>query len=134
MSLTTSSGTHGQEFGSPGFIYYGEKGSIESGKIHLDDGSEQDALSVFEEEAPEDLKEKYFPKGIRNAFALEQLDFFDSIWNGRSPEVSGEEGLEDLIIAYAILESGEAERPVMIEEVRSGRCCAFQKEIDEYYS
>ena len=77
-----------------------------------------------------------FPFGLEDdpyGMALEQLDFFQATDEGRQTEVSGEEGLRDLAIAYAVIESSVAGRPVTVDEVERGAVDAYQQEIDEFY-
>jgi predicted dehydrogenase len=65
--------------------------------------------------------------------APEQLDFFRAIAESRQTEVSGREGLRDLAIAYAVIESSVAGRPVTVDEVERGAVDAYQREIDAHY-
>jgi predicted dehydrogenase len=83
-----------------------------------------------------DRRARLFPFGLDDdpyGMALEQLDFFQAIRERRQTEVSGQEGLRDLAIAYAVIESSVAGRPLRVEEVERGAVAEYQREIDEYY-
>ena len=52
--------------------------------------------------------------GKRDHFAPELLYFSDCIINDRSPEPSGEEGLQDIRVVQALYESSKRGRPIKI--------------------
>ena len=49
------------------------------------------------------------------------------------PGASGEEGLRDVATAFAIVESSKAGRPVLVDDVLSGRVREAQSAIDAHY-
>ena len=73
------------------------------------------------------------PRGITDAFALENLNWLQAIANGKPVQMSGEEGTIDLALSYAILESGLLGRAVTLDEMLSGEVDGYQKEINDYY-
>ena len=73
------------------------------------------------------------PRGITDAFALENLNWLQAIANGKPVQMSGEEGTIDLALSYAILESGLLGRAVTLDEMLKGEVDGYQKEINDYY-
>lgn len=132
--MAVARSTHGKQIGIPGGTnIFGTKGTLSGGELFTDDGSSEAVGDRFAREAPKDLQESISPKGITDAFALEQLDFLQSVSEGRTPRSSGEEGTIDLALSYAILESGLARRAVTLKEMLSGEVDAWQKDINEHY-
>ena len=62
----------------------------------------------------------------RKILAVELQDFAEAIENDRPPEVDGTLGMKALALAFAVLESGQAGRPVTMDEVLSGEVSAYQ--------
>jgi predicted dehydrogenase len=112
---------------------YGTKGCLKGGEAILDGGQRISAKGFFHQEAPADLKERWFPGGLRDTRALEQLDFLRAIESGKPMETDGQEGVRDLGCAFAVLESSAAKRSVEVADVLSGKVSAYQLEIDEHY-
>ena len=65
----------------------------------------------------------------RDQFAPELIYFSDCILNNRNPEPSGAEGLADVRIIRAILQSAEDNRPVTVEQTEIKRRPGLQQEI-----
>lgn len=139
--FTLESGAAGTMFGSwgghgtntvvgEGPVFYGTRGRVTGDKIQLDGEEEQSLASLYEAQAPAEMKEQHFPLGLTNDFALSQLDWIRAIENGVQPECSGAEGLRDLACAYAVVESDRAGRKVSVEEVASGELREYQEVID----
>ena len=80
-----------------------------------------------------DEREAFFPLGLIDPFAIQQLDWLQGIEQGRDPETSGREGLYDLACAFAMLESSTLKQQVSLMEVLSGLTNAYQAEIDAFY-
>ncbi len=116
-----------------GPVFYGSKGRVTGNLIQFDGVNSQPLHDLYENDAPAELKEKNFPFGLENDFALSQLDWLRAIENGTQPECSGREGLLDLACAYAVVESNLAGRKVSIDEVVSGSLRDYQKPIDEKF-
>lgn len=138
------SGASGTMFGSwsgrgtnttvgDGPVFYGTKGRVTGDRLQLDGEEEQSLAALYEASAPAGMKERHFPLGLTNDFALNQLDWLRAIENGTQPECSGAEGLRDLACAYAVVESDLAGRNVSIAEVESGELREYQKKIDERF-
>ncbi len=62
--------------------------------------------------------------------ALEYMDLARAITDGRSPEVGSVEGMAALGLAYGVMESGEANEAVLVDDVVEGKVRRFQEEID----
>lgn len=114
-------------------ILYGTRGVLKGDEVVFDDGSRAPVARLFDEEASAALKERFFPGGVRDAFGLETRDFVQAIRKGRQMESSGDSGLRDMAVAYAVLESATTGRPVRPEDVLEGKVAAYQSEIDEHY-
>ncbi|HIE51715.1 MAG TPA: Gfo/Idh/MocA family oxidoreductase [Armatimonadetes bacterium] len=125
---------HGEPVSLPGGrVIYGTKGCLKEGQLILDEGTRYSLSEVFAAEAPEELKERWFPRGITDIFALEELDFQQAIATGAHTETHGKEGLKDLAASFAILESATLKRAVRVADVESSAVDAYQREIDEHY-
>ncbi|MBI2942162.1 MAG: Gfo/Idh/MocA family oxidoreductase [Chloroflexi bacterium] len=125
---------HGEATGlKDGPAIYGTKGCLKGGEVILDGGRRESVKGLFAEQAPADLKERWFPRGVTDRYALEQLDFLRSIESGKPMEADGEEGVRDLACSFAVLESAMLNRPVEIADVLSGRVDVYQREVNEYY-
>ena len=91
-------------------------------------------LERFERDLDAASRERFFPLGLRDTYAILQLEWLRGMAaGGQGPETDGEEGLHDLAAAYGILESSLAGRAVALEEVLAGRVDAYQRVIDEHY-
>ncbi len=144
-SFGTTSGASGMVFGGwsghgaptvvgEGPVFYGSKGRVTGGEIHLDnEPSTKPLAEIFQAEAPAGLVEKLFPLGLDDSFALNQQDWLQAIREKRQPETSGREGLIDLACAYAIVESAKAGRTVSIAEILSGELCDYQTPINQHH-
>lgn len=134
----TGWGGHGEATGfRDGFTIQGSKGSLKNAsgnpQIALDDGTKMDVQQNFDESAGAEIKERFFPKGLTDTFALELNEFIRAIQTGEKPDNDGWEGLRDIVISYAITESSWFDQPVKIEDVISGKIEGYQKELNEKY-
>lgn len=126
---------HGAPIALPGGLaIYGDRGCIQGQTLIRDDGSRAEIPDLFAREADAATRDRFFPHGLTDTFALCQLDWLRAIRAGGQPEMDGEEGLRDLATAYAILEASEAGRAVAVDDVLTGRVRAYQEPIDEFYS
>ena len=122
---------HGDQFHVPGgWSIWGSRGSYHDGRLHLDDGTRSDAVEVYRHDAPAAERERHMPHGLSDPIALEQYDFFQAIRRGGSTEVSGEEGLLDLAVAYAVIESSVEGRLLSLTEVEERQAERYQAEIN----
>ena len=90
-------------------------------------------MDTFERSLDAAAREAYFPLGLEDPFAIQQLDWLRAVEESTDPETSGREGLHDLSSAYALLESSLAGRRVTLRETLDGSVRAYQAEIDEHY-
>ena len=117
--------------GAPALM--GSKGSIKGGKFLLEGGQPEPLQPHFEQSLTDAERETFFPLGLRDPYAIQQLDWLRAIQSGRDPETSGREGQRDLASAFAILESSALGRQVTLAEVLDGSVDSYQREIDEHY-
>ena len=125
---------HGDELAVPGApAFYGSQGSIIGGQLVSDSGLREPLIDYFEANMTAEERDTFFPLGLTDPFAIQQLDWLRAIDEGRDPETSGREGLYDLACAFAMLESSALKRQVTLMEVLSGAANAYQAEIDAFY-
>jgi len=125
---------HGEPFAMPGGgTIWGDAGSLSGNKITLDDGRTRKVDQLFADEATPDVKERLFPLGMTDGFALELYDFLQAIEHKKQPETSGQDGLRDLAVAYSVIESSAANRWLAVDDVMSGQVDSYQRDINEYY-
>ena len=113
--------------------FYGSEGCIQGGHLIDDRGNRIPLLQRFEQAVSADERDQFFPLGLTDTFALQQLDWLRAIEAAGEPETSGHEGLRDLACAFALLESSALQRRVTLEEVLSGAVDAYQSEINAQY-
>ena len=114
-------------------VVYGSRGVLRGGRL-VPEGGEPEPLSRYAERtASPDVRERWFPGGIRDTKAIQFLDFLRAVERGDDPEASGRQGLADLACAFGVLESATAGRAVTLREVLDGRVRAYQEEIDAHY-
>lgn len=126
---------HGEPTGLPeGSALYGTRGCIKGTTLIGDDGAREALADRFAREASAADRERFFPRGLTDSFALAYLDWLRAIRAGGQPEMDGEEGLRDLATAFAILESSElGGAPVAVDDVLSGAIDTYQRPIDAHY-
>jgi 1,5-anhydro-D-fructose reductase (1,5-anhydro-D-mannitol-forming) len=113
--------------------FYGSEGCIKGGELIDNKGNRTPLLSTFEQQMSDAEREQFFPLGLKDTFALQQLDWLRAIEAGTEPETSGREGLHDLACAFAILESSVLRHQVTLDEMLSGAADIYQREINEHY-
>lgn len=116
--------------GAPAVL--GTAGSIR-GDTLFTNGERLPLIATFEQGLSEAEREQFFPLGLTDPCAIQNLDWLRAIEQGSDPETSGAEGLRDLACAFAMLESSVAGRTVSVDDVLEGRVDAYQREIDEHY-
>ena len=97
-----------------GPVLYGARGRVSGDTVTLGSGEETTLGELYSANASAERKERDFPSGLTDEFALAQLDWLQAIEQNRQPEASGEEGFRDLACAHAILESSEIGRRVSL--------------------
>lgn len=113
--------------------FYGSEGCIKGGELIDNQGNRVPLLDYFRQQIDAHEREQFFPLGLTDTFALQQLDWLRAIESGTEPETSGTEGLHDLACSFAMLESSTLRRQVTIAEMLSGAADAYQREINEHY-
>ena len=132
--MAVSRSARGTQVGVPGGTnIWGSKGAISDGQLFGEDGTSENVEDRFQREAEPSCISEVMPRGITDAFALENLNWLQAIANGKSVQMSGEEGTIDLALSYAILESGLLGRAVTLDEMLKGEVDEYQKEINDYY-
>jgi predicted dehydrogenase len=125
---------HGEPTGLPGgTTIYGSRGCLKGTTITRDGGERVELADLFSHEATEEERERFFPRGVKDPFALAYRDWLDAIEARRQPEMNGREALRDLATAFAIMESATARGPVRVEDVLSGTVDAYQQPINAHY-
>jgi predicted dehydrogenase len=114
--------------------FYGSQGAIKGGQLIDQHGRQEPLLNYFEANLAPAEREQFFPLGLTDPYAIQQLDWLQAIEQGRDPETSGREGLHDLACAFAMLESAALERRVTLAEVLSGAAAAYQADINAHYN
>ena len=129
-------------------IYYGSEGALSdrgnpfhgprlSATLTRRDGHEYRLADLYEQylnALPPDERERLFPFGLTDGFALEVCDFLFSIRDGRQPETDGEAGLHAKAIAYAIYESAAANQVMRVADIEDGKQAVYQQPIDERWN
>lgn len=149
-SWSWSAGLVGQSASS--LVIYGSDGSLADTGTHsmyavyhlFMDGGELKQASG-ETISLDELKERYlaslspaarervYPGGVTDEFAIELHDFFEAVRSGGKPEVDGRDGLKTLALALAVYESGYTGEAVRVADILSGKRHAYQDEIDAHW-
>ena len=126
---------HGEATGfDGGGALYGSGGAIKGNRLLVDGAPEREVVKAFSEEADPAERDRFFPRGVTDGFALELLEFLNAIEEGRQPETSGEEGLRDMAPCMAILESSQlGGAPVKVADVETCRVEEYQNEINAHW-
>jgi 1,5-anhydro-D-fructose reductase (1,5-anhydro-D-mannitol-forming) len=133
-TMTASWAGHGEgtQFGE-GPVLYGSEGRVMNNTLIREDGARIDIEGLYHDDCDHERQIVEFPRGIRNDFALGQLDWLQAIEEKRPAQASGREGLADLAAAFAILESDHAGRRVLVEEVINGTVSEYQVPIAQHF-
>jgi 1,5-anhydro-D-fructose reductase (1,5-anhydro-D-mannitol-forming) len=116
----------------PGY-FSGTKGFIRGDTISIEGQQPRPLLEVFEDEASVEQKKRFFPHGIRDCFSLEILDFLSAVGTAGATETSGEEGVRDLSVSFAALESSLSGKRVRTADILSGKSSSYEKDINAHY-
>ena len=76
-------------------------------------------------------RQRVFPYGMEDGWALEVYDFLTAVRDGRPSEIDGEEGLRAKAIALAIYESSATGQAVRLKDVLDGTVDTYQRPINE---
>ena len=124
----------GSELPLPGGpAFFGSRGSLQGDRLYLADGRELSATELFEAKLDSAQREAWFPLGLCDPFAIQQLDWLRAIEQGGQPETDGREGVRDLAAAYGIIESSVMGRRLTLAELLSGEAASYQQEINSHY-
>ena len=116
-----------------GSVYYGSNCRVNGPNVTIDGGQGEKLADLYGRLAEPQTRERDFPLGLQDSFALAQYDWLEAIRRGREPETNGREGMRDLAAAFAILESDRAGRRVEVAEVLNGSLRDYQRPIDERF-
>lgn len=126
---------HGEALNIPDApTFFGSQGVIKGGQLVSQNGAREALLDYFDKKLSVDEREQFFPLGLTNPYAIQQLDWLRAIERGHDPETSGREGLHDLACAFAMLESSALARRVTLQEVLSGSVATYQADINTHYN
>lgn len=113
--------------------FYGSEGCIKGGTLIDTKGNRTPLVQHFEQSMSAEERDRFFPLGLTDTFALQQLDWLTAAEAGTDSETSGTEGLHDLACSFAMLESSTLRRQVTLDEMLSGAVDAYQAEINQHY-
>lgn len=97
------------------------------GVVKMDPAYEMTGALKAEMTVGKRTSRRTFPK--RDQFAAELVYFSDCILNDKEPEPSGREGLADVRIIQAILQSAESNKPVTISQTDRSKRPSLAQEI-----
>ncbi len=132
-SFAMSWAGHGEPCSLPGgMVIYGTMGCITGDRVVSDQWGSENVVEAFDARADRSVKERWFPSGIEDAFALELHDFFATIsGGGHRPETDGIEGLRDIAVGYGIIESSVCGEAVAFRDVESCSVETYQRAIND---
>jgi predicted dehydrogenase len=81
----------------------------------------------------QEQKDRLFPYGSTDGFAIEVWDFCHAIANGLKPEMDGYDGLRAKTLCECCYESATLGKVVKYRDVLEGRIDTYQRPIDEYW-
>ena len=127
--------------------YYGNQGTMKDlgfafhpfqggGQGVLADGTQVSSEQIqadYMAHLTADEKERLFPYGSTDGFAIEAWDFANAIATGRRPEMDGDDGLRAKALCESCYESATAGKLVRFEDVLQGRVDAYQKPINDFW-
>ncbi len=139
---SVSSQLPGEQFAN--VVYYGAEGSIVeqndpfhgpriTAQVVLRDGTTRPLEEYYKEYLQalgEEGRQRVFPHGFEDGFALEVYDFLTAVRDGRPPEIDGEHGLRAKAIALAIYESNATGQVVRVQDILEGKVDAYQGPIN----
>ena len=112
---------------------YGEKGSIcwERGlKTGDREMTMQELMSAHQESISEDERERLFPLGLKDTYAIELHQFIEAVRGNAEVEIGGCEGYRAQAVSLAIFESDALGRKVSLSEVENLEVETYQSEIN----
>lgn len=116
-----------------GTTVYGSKGCIKDNTVISDDRTRTNIVEIFERNATAEERKGLFPLGITDPFARETLEFLKAIQEEREMETSGREGLRDLAVSYAVIESSRLKQTIVVDDIESGKIGDYEGEVNDHY-
>jgi UDP-N-acetyl-2-amino-2-deoxyglucuronate dehydrogenase len=116
-----------------GFVFHCFQGG---GQAVLADGtqlSSQQIEQAYLDSLDETERQRLYPYGSTDGFAIEVLDFARAIRTGEGPEMDGEAGLRAKALCEACYESATIGSPVKYADVLRGTIDAYQEPIDAFW-
>jgi predicted dehydrogenase len=116
-----------------GFVFHPFQGG---GEAVLADGtsiSKEEIEDAYLASLTQEEKDKLFPYGATDGFAIEVWDFVNAIATGRAPEMDGQDGLLAKTLCETCYESATAEAFVKFADVLEGKIDAYQRPIDAFW-
>ena len=116
-----------------GFVFHPFQGG---GQAVLADGTEvsgQQIEQAYLDSLDQAQRDRLFPYGSTDGFAIEVWDFARAIRTGDGPEMDGEAGLRAKALCEACYESATAGSPVKYADVLRGTVNAYQEPIDAFW-
>jgi len=117
----------------PGAVFYAEGGRVAGNQVTFDDGSTANLDELYAEHCNDERKQREFPLGLNDQFALTQFDWLQAIENRTQPETDGIEGLKDLACAFSVLESSTASRTINVADVLQEAVAEFQAPLNLHF-
>ncbi|HET7560017.1 MAG TPA: Gfo/Idh/MocA family oxidoreductase [Limnochordia bacterium] len=90
-----------------------------------------DLFETMLQEIPEARRERWFPHGMHDGFALECYDYAKAVQTGRQVEVELEMGMKAKAMAMAIYESAVTGESVYVDDVLDGSLDAYEAPLNE---
>ena len=110
--LTASwAGRGGGTMPGTGDVFYTSAGRVSGDVVTLEDGSTANLAELYEAECPDERKQRDFPLGLTDPFALAQYEWLQAIRERRPPETSGRDAMTSLACAFTVLEAAQAGTP-----------------------
>ena len=104
------------------------------GQLHSPSGTAVNLVELYRQEVTSEERDRHFPLGLTDGFAIQGLDFLTAIKEKGQIETSGHEGLMDLACSFAMIESSHLKRHVTLDEILDNSADVYQREIDEHHN
>ena len=115
-------------------VLYGSEGSLDwEAGLTSRGGAKVDNKTLQKEflaTLSEDQKERLFPGGVQDVFAIEIKELADCVRSGKAPEITGLEGYKDLGLCMALFESAWHNRPVTLREIETCELEGYQADLN----
>ena len=118
-------------------VIYGSKGAVDGSALWIQEGDRvresrmDEVIGHMMASLSPEKRDRLFPRGITDTFALELYDFYCSVAYGRRPEVDGWEAYRDMAVPLGLYESAVLGAPVKVRDVLELRIEAYQGDIND---